>query len=50
MSMKLTYKNEQDIVDLTSDVDDSAVCFYLAQSEVAHKFLSSLRSGDFCSA
>ncbi len=45
-SMKLTYKNEQDIVDLASDVDDSAVCFYPAESGLAHKFLASLRSGD----
>lgn len=44
--MKLTYKNEQDIVDLASDVDDSAVCFYPTESELAHKFLASLRSGD----
>lgn len=44
--MKLTYKNEQDIVDLASDVDDSAVCFYPAESELAHKFLASLRNGD----
>jgi hypothetical protein len=44
--MKLTFKNEQDIVDLASDVDDSAVCFYPAESDLAHKFLATLRSGD----
>lgn len=44
--MKLTYKNEQEIVDLASDTDDSAVCFYPAESELAHKFLASVRSGD----
>lgn len=44
--MKLRYKNEQDIVDLASDVDDSAVCFYPAESELAHSFLASLRSGN----
>lgn len=44
--MKLTYKNEQDIVDLASHTDDSAVCFYPAESVLAHKFLASLRSGN----
>ena len=43
--MKLTYKNEQDIVDLASDTVDSAVCFYPAESELAHRLLASLRSG-----
>ncbi|WP_159613904.1 hypothetical protein [Glutamicibacter sp. JC586] len=44
--MKLTYKNEQDIVNLVSHIDDSAVCFYPAESVLAHKFLASLRSGN----
>lgn len=44
--MKLTYKNEQDIVDLASHTDDSAVYFYPAESVLAHKFLASLRSGN----
>lgn len=44
--MKLTYKNEKDIVDLASHTDDSDVCFYPAESVLAHKFLASLRSGN----
>lgn len=44
--MKLTYKNEQDIVNLASHTDDSVVCFYPAESVLAHKFLASLRSGN----
>ena len=43
--MKLAYKDEQDIVDLASRIDDADVCFYPAQSDVAHRFLESLRSG-----
>ena len=43
--MKLAYKDEQDIVDLASRIYDADVCFYPAQSDVAHRFLESLRSG-----
>lgn len=43
--MKLAYKDEQDIVDLASRIDDADVCFYPAESDVAHRFLKSLRSG-----
>lgn len=43
--MKLAYKNEQDMVDLASGIDDGDVCFYPAESAVAHRFLKSLRSG-----
>ncbi|MGW9156114.1 hypothetical protein [Microbacterium sp. NPDC055665] len=43
--MKLTFKNERDVVDLASDVADSAVCFYPAESELAHKFLAGIRNG-----
>lgn len=43
--MKLAYKDEQDIVDFTSRVDDGDVCFYPAESDVAHRFLKSLRRG-----
>ncbi len=44
--MELTYKNERDIVDLASHTDNSAVCFYPAGSDLAHKFLASLRGGN----
>jgi hypothetical protein len=44
--MKLTYKNEQNIIDLAPEVEDSNVCFYPAESELAHKFLASLRGGN----
>lgn len=43
--MKLVYKDEQDIVDLGSHIDDADVCFYPAESDVAHRFLKSLRGG-----
>jgi len=43
--MNLAYKDEQDIVDLASRIDDADVCFYPAESDVAHRFLKSLRSG-----
>lgn len=43
--MKLVYKDERDIIDLASGVDDAHVCFYPAESDVAHRFLESLRSG-----
>ena len=43
--MKLAYKDEQDIVDFASPVDDVDVCFYPAESDVGHRFLKSLRSG-----
>lgn len=43
--MKLAYKDEQDIVDFASRIDDAEVCFYPAESDVAHRFLESLRSG-----
>lgn len=45
-AMKLAYKNERDIADFASHIDDTDVCFYPAKSERAHRFLSSLRSGD----
>lgn len=44
--MKLIYKNEQDIIDMVSEVEDSNVCFYPAESELAHKFHASIRSGN----
>lgn len=44
--MELTYKNEQEIVDLASHTDNSAVCFYPAESNLAHKSLAFLRSGN----
>jgi hypothetical protein len=43
--MKRAYKDEQDIVDLASRIDDADVCFYPEESDVAHRFLKSLRSG-----
>ena len=43
--MKLAYKDEQDMVDLASRIDDADVCFYPAESDVAHRFLECLRSG-----
>lgn len=43
--MKLAYKDEQDMVDLASRIDDANVCFYPAESAVAHRFLMSLRNG-----
>lgn len=43
--MKLAYKDEQDMVDLASGIDDGDICFYPAESAVAHRFLKSLRSG-----
>ena len=43
--MKLAYKDEQDIVDLASEIKDADVCFYPAESDVAHRFLECLRSG-----
>lgn len=43
--MKLAYKDEHDMVDLASRIEDADVCFYPAESDVAHRFLESLRSG-----
>ena len=43
--MKLAYKDEHDMVDLASRIEDADVCFYAAESDVAHRFLESLRSG-----
>lgn len=43
--MKFAYKDEQDMVDLASRIDDVDVCFYPAESAVAHRFLECLRSG-----
>ena len=45
--MKRAYKDEQDIVDHAADVDDAEVCFYPAESPLAHRFLSALRAGGF---
>lgn len=42
--MKLAYKDEQDIVDLASSIDDAKVCFYPAESDLSHRFLASVRS------
>jgi hypothetical protein len=44
--VKLAYKNERDIIDFASQIDDADVCFYPAKSERAHRFLSTLRDGD----
>lgn len=41
--MKLAYKNEQDIIDHASGIDDRDVCFYPAESALSHRFLASLR-------
>jgi hypothetical protein len=43
--MRLAYKDEQEMVDLASGIDDADVCFYPAETDVAHRFLESLRSG-----
>ena len=43
--MKFAYKDEQDMVDLASRIDDVDVCFYPEESDVAHRFLECLRSG-----
>ncbi|MCJ0700918.1 hypothetical protein FRIG_07205 [Frigoribacterium faeni] len=43
--IKPLYKDEQDVVDLASSIGDSGVCFYPAESDIAHRFLASLRNG-----
>jgi len=43
--MRPAYKDEQDIVDHASEIDVSDVCFYPAESDVAHRFLASIRGG-----
>ncbi|WP_454810384.1 hypothetical protein [Paenarthrobacter nitroguajacolicus] len=43
--MKHAYKDERDIVEHASGIEDAAVCFYPAESEVSHRFLASLRGG-----
>ncbi|MBC9936941.1 MULTISPECIES: hypothetical protein [unclassified Leucobacter] len=45
--MKREYDDEQDIVDHAADIDDADVCFYPAESTLAHRFLSALRAGGF---
>lgn len=44
MTLPLVYKDEQDIVDLARELDDSDVCFFPEETELAHRFLASLRS------
>lgn len=41
--MRRAYEDERDIVDLAADVEDAEVCFYPAESDLAHRFLASLR-------
>lgn len=43
--MKLAYKDEQDIVNLASGIDDADLCFYPEEGDVAYRFLESIRSG-----
>lgn len=45
--MKRAYKDERDIVEQASGLEDAEVCFYPAESDLAHRFLTSLRSGGF---
>ncbi|KQQ52900.1 hypothetical protein [Plantibacter sp. Leaf314] len=43
--MKRAYKDEQDIIEHASEIDDLDVCFYPAESNLARRFLASVRNG-----
>ncbi|WP_067246358.1 hypothetical protein [Microbacterium resistens] len=45
--MKRAYEDDRDIIDHVADVEDADVCFYPAESGLAHRFLASLRGGSF---
>ncbi|MGX1791715.1 hypothetical protein ACWIDW_02025 [Microbacterium sp. NPDC055312] len=45
--MKRAYENERDIVDHAAHVEDAEVLFYPAESDLAHRFLASLRGSGF---
>jgi len=45
--MKRAYEDERDIVDHAADIEDADVCFYPAESDLAHRFLASLRDSAF---
>lgn len=44
--MELAYQDEQDIIDVARKVADADVCFYPAESDLAHRCLASLRGTD----
>lgn len=44
--MELAYQDEQDIIDVACGVADADVCFYPAESDLAHRCLASLRGTD----
>lgn len=46
MNLELAYTDEQDIVDDVRQVADDKVCFWPAESDLAHRFLDSLRGGN----